>query len=177
MKVLLIIDMQKESFTQKTPRWDSEGVIKRINILIDYFRRNELPIIFIQHDGSNQDFCIPNTEEWEILDELNKTERDLVLSKTTNDPLYQTPLHNVIKTNNFTDVVVTGCGTDFCVDSTVKSLISADFNITIINDAHTTTDRFGIESKTIIEYFNWIWRNLITEKSKVTLTSTSDFVG
>ena len=51
MKALLIIDMQKVSFTSKTPRFNSDDVIKRINILSDKFRKNGDIVIFIQHNG------------------------------------------------------------------------------------------------------------------------------
>ncbi len=49
---LLIIDMQKGSFTSATPRFDTHGVIKRINELASIFRGRQLPVFFIQHDGT-----------------------------------------------------------------------------------------------------------------------------
>ena len=49
-KALLIIDMQKGSFTPKTPRFDAIGVINRINRLADLFRKEGFPVIFVQHD-------------------------------------------------------------------------------------------------------------------------------
>jgi nicotinamidase-related amidase len=37
-KALLVIDMQKGSFTPKTPRFDTNGVVNRINELTSIFR-------------------------------------------------------------------------------------------------------------------------------------------
>ncbi|MDP4679751.1 MAG: hypothetical protein NWS46_05220 [Cyclobacteriaceae bacterium] len=37
-KVLLVIDMQKGSFIPKTARYDTEGVVSRINSLANQFR-------------------------------------------------------------------------------------------------------------------------------------------
>jgi len=54
MKALLIIDMQKISFTPDTPRLGAEGVIERINRLSDYFRNSGDLVIFIQHDGTEE---------------------------------------------------------------------------------------------------------------------------
>ena len=51
-RALLIIDMQKGSFMPKTPRFDTFGVVKRINELTELFRELNFPLIFIQHDGS-----------------------------------------------------------------------------------------------------------------------------
>gem|GEM_PF-6527493 len=49
---LLIIDMQKGSFTEQTPRYDTEGLVGRLNQLAMVFRGRNLPVVFIQHDGT-----------------------------------------------------------------------------------------------------------------------------
>ncbi|MFT5802570.1 MAG: nicotinamidase-related amidase [Patescibacteria group bacterium] len=63
---LLVIDTQKGSFTLETPRFDTEGVVKRINDLATTFRKNNAPVVFIQHDGTGSGEFEKNTEEWEI---------------------------------------------------------------------------------------------------------------
>jgi nicotinamidase-related amidase len=123
MKALLIIDMQKTSFTPKTPRFDSEGVIQRINKLSTKFRLAGDKVIFIQHDGTKEGFCIPNTIEWEILSSLNIKPDDLILSKTANDSFYNTTLKEDLIKLGINELIITGCATDFCVDSTIKSAI------------------------------------------------------
>ncbi len=70
MKALLIIDMQQISFTPATPRFDTDGVVKRINTLSDRFRKNSDKVIYIQHNGSKEGYCVPETEEWKILQRL-----------------------------------------------------------------------------------------------------------
>ncbi len=37
-KALLVIDMQKGSFTALTPRHDTDGVVQRINLMAEAFR-------------------------------------------------------------------------------------------------------------------------------------------
>tara|TARA_R110000796_G_scaffold252637_1_gene389548 strand:- start:41 stop:187 length:147 start_codon:yes stop_codon:yes gene_type:complete len=44
-KALLVIDMQKGSFTPKTPRFDTDGVVKRINELSALFRKLSYAVI------------------------------------------------------------------------------------------------------------------------------------
>lgn len=70
-KCLLIIDMQKGSFTSKTPRFDTDSVVQRINELAKLFRKAELPVIYILHDGTGTGEFEKNTSEWELLDTLN----------------------------------------------------------------------------------------------------------
>ena len=62
-KALLVIDMQKGSFTQETPRYDTEGVVKRINSLSSIFRKRNFPVIFVQHDGTGSGEFQKNTLE------------------------------------------------------------------------------------------------------------------
>ena len=43
-KALLIIDMQKGSFVPETPRFDTKGVVNRINEMSAAFRSLNLPV-------------------------------------------------------------------------------------------------------------------------------------
>jgi nicotinamidase-related amidase len=176
MKALLIIDMQKVSFTPKTHRFESEKIIQRINTLSGAFRKKGLPVIFIQHDGIRENYCRPGTEEWEILDELIRFPEDEVISKEVNDAFYQTRLHQFLQMNNITELVITGCATDLCVDATVKSALTNDYNLTIISDAHTTADRQYLTATQIISHYNWIWSELVPTEGKVRMITTADYL-
>lgn len=175
MKALLIVDMQKVSFTPKTPRFDTENVIVRIKTLSELFRVNGLPVIFIQHNGCKQNYCAPGSKEWEILDELIRNPGDQVISKEANDAFYQTQLHQFLQMNHINELVITGCATDFCVDATVKSALTHDYNVTIIADAHTTADRPFLEAAKVIDYFNWVWADLIPTEGKVKVVTSSEY--
>ena len=177
MKALLIIDMQKVSFTPKTPRFESDLVIGRINRLSGMFRDKGLPVVFIQHNGRKENFCQPGSEEWEILDDLVRKPADEVISKQANDSFYQTQLHQFLQMNHITELVITGCATDFCVDATVKSALTHDYNITIISDAHTTANRPHLEASKIIEHYNWVWSELIPTAGKVRVVKLEEYSG
>jgi len=176
MKALLIIDMQKTSFTPKTPRFDSEGVIQRINKLSHKFRLSGDKVIFIQHNGTKEGFCIPDTEEWEILSSLNIKPDDLILSKTANDSFYNTTLKEDLIKLGINELIITGCATDFCVDSTIKSAMANDFDITVIKDGHTTADRPNLKAKQVIDHYNWIWSEMIPTKGKIKVTGFDDYL-
>lgn len=176
MKALLIIDMQKVLFTPQTPRFDAENVIARINHLSAAFRSNGLPVIFIQHDGSRDKFCYPGSREWEILEELVRHSGDEVISKKANDAFYQTRLHQFLQMNRISELVITGCATDFCVDTTVKSALAHNYNVTVIADAHTTADRPHLQAAKIIEHYNWVWSELIPTEGKVNVVSSDRFM-
>lgn len=176
MKALLIIDIQKVSFTTETPRYDAINVIKRINKLSALFRQKGDLVIYIQHDGSAMGFCKPETKEWEILDSLVREPNDIILPKTANDAFYNTNLEQFLKENKIDELVITGCATDFCVDATVKGGITKDFNITVISDAHTTADRDNITAKQVIDHYNWIWSEYLPTQGKITLAPFNDYI-
>ncbi len=166
-KALLIIDMQKGSFTQQTPRFDTKGVIRRINILGEMFRQADFPVIFIQHDGTKMNEFVPDTTEWELLDELNVGSTDIFINKYANDAFYKSNLEIKLKELNVNELIITGCATDFCVESTVQSALSKDFNVTVVKGAHTTGDRPHLNAGKVIEHYNWVWQNMTPTKGTI----------
>jgi nicotinamidase-related amidase len=176
MKALLIIDMQKTSFTPETPRFDSEGVVQRINKLSHKFRLAGDKVIFIQHDGTKEGFCVPNTVEWEILSSLDIKSGDLIISKTANDSFYRTTLKEELLKLGISELTISGCATDFCVDSTIKSALVNDFNIIVIKDAHTTADRPNLKAKQVIDHYNWIWSEMIPTKGRVKVIAFDNYL-
>ena len=167
MKALLIIDMQNVSFTPATPRFDAENVVKRINALAERFRQHNDKVIFIQHDGSKENECLPGTDEWKILDSLYIDTNDYILSKTANDSFYRTNLHQILQDSAINELIVTGCATDFCVDATIKSALSLDYCLSVISNAHTTADRPHISAEKLITHYNWMWKEMIPTKGNV----------
>jgi len=176
MKALLIIDMQKISFTESTPRYKTKETVENINTLSHTFRLHGETVIFIQHDGSNEGICIPRTEEWEMLNELNIHKNDIIVSKIANDAFYQSDLQKILEELQITELIITGCATDFCVDATIKSAISRDYKTTVISDAHTTADRLGMKAKSVIEYFNWLWTEMIPTQHAISGLSTMEYL-
>ncbi len=128
-------------FKPYTLRYDTLGVVARINSLASYFRSKADQVIFIQHDGTKENVFLPNTADWKILPELSIHPTDIFISKTANDAFYRTELDAFLLENKITELFITGCATDFCVDTTIKSAIARDYQVTVIEDGHTTADR------------------------------------
>ncbi|MDJ1498677.1 cysteine hydrolase family protein [Cytophagaceae bacterium DM2B3-1] len=167
MRALLIIDMQNESFVSMDAMFEGEAVITRIQTLAEAFRTKGDKVIFIQHDGSSEGCYIPHTEGWEILPALPVNPDDLVISKTANDAFYKTDLKQILDNLTITELVVTGCATDFCVDATVKAALVNDLPVTVLSNAHTTEDKPHLTAKQIIDHYNWIWSAMAQTKSAI----------
>lgn len=173
-KALVIIDMQKGSFTSKTPRFDVKGVVNRINFLAKKFRENNLPVIFIQHDGSRWDEYVPGTPDWELLSELIVEKEDLIIPKYANDSFYGTTLFAKLKEIEVDELLITGCATDFCVESTVQSALAKDFKITVVKNGHTTGDRPHLKAEQVVDHYNWVWQNMIPTKGAIKVVDYKD---
>jgi len=177
MKALLIIDMQIGSFKPYALRHDTFGIIERINNLSSFFRKNNDKVIFIQHDGSAENCFLPNTEDWGILPELTIENGDLMVSKTANDAFYNTSLQAILAKDNITELFITGCATDFCVDATVKSGLNKEYDLTIVEDAHTTADRPFLSAIMAIKHYNWMWADMTATRFKIKVIKTNELIG
>lgn len=170
-KVLLVIDMQKGSFTPNTPRFDTEGVISRINELAELFRQSGSPVIYIQHDGNGTGEFEKHTTEWELLDDLTVQSSDILIDKYANDVFYNSELQAKLKSLEADELYITGCATDFCIESTIQSALAKDYNITVVSDGHTTGERPHLTAEKVIEHYNWVWQNMIPTKGEITVST------
>lgn len=175
-KALLVIDMQKGSFTTETPRYDTKGVIKRINTLARLFRELDYPIFYIQHDGTGSGEFEKNTLEWENLDELDVQSIDIRIDKYANDVFYKSELHSKLTSLGIKELFITGCATDFCVESTVQSALTKDYLITVVEDGHTTGERPELSAKQVIGHYNWVWKNMLPTQGEIKVQKSERIV-
>lgn len=166
-KALLVIDMQKGSFQPKDIRFDTTGVISRINDLAAIFRGLDLLVIFIQHDGTKMGEYVRNSREWEVLDDLTQEPGDIFINKYANDVFYNSELGPKLTELNIEELYITGCATNFCVESTIQSALTKDYMITVVGDGHTTGNSPDLEAKQIIDHHNWVWQNMIPTKGRI----------
>jgi nicotinamidase-related amidase len=167
MIVLLIVDMQVGLFEGHPPRHDANGVVQRINAVARAVRATGGIVVFIQHDDPRGGILEPGTESWKILPALERTHRDPVIRKRACDSFYETELQGLLKRHGAKQLIVTGCATDFCVDTTVRAAASRDYEVVVVADGHTTKDRPHLDAVSIIRHHNWMWKNLILPTSRV----------
>lgn len=156
MQSLLIIDMQL-AWINESPRYEIAAVIERINQLAGHFRQQGLPVIFVRHCEAT---IQQGHSEWEIHPDLVQAGSDLYVDKTACDPFWQTSLHRLLLQSGSTSVTVCGMATEFCIDTAVRLLASAAFQVQVVSDAHTTGERPHLSARQIIEHHNWVWQHM-----------------
>ena len=164
MDVIIVVDMQVD-LLKGEPKFDLPGVVDRINALAAMVRNASGKVIWIRHCGQSGDGFKRQTAGWSFLPELNVTPEDIIVEKTLNDPFAGTSLLKTLNEISPERVLITGWATDFCVDATVRSSVSNNYPVIVVGDGHTLSDRPHLKAPDVIEHHNWIWSNLITNRS------------
>jgi nicotinamidase-related amidase len=160
---LIIIDMQVASFSPMSARHDPAGLIERLNRMAAEIRARNGVVVFVQHDGPPGDPHQPETQGWNILPELDLKDDDIVVRKRSCDSFLNTDLAEILARRAVDDLVITGCATDYCVDTTVRSALGRGYKTTVPSDGHTTgTGREHLSAEQIIAHHNAIWADFIS---------------
>lgn len=163
-RVVMVIDMQNGVL--ESPRRAREQTAARINQLIDAAEK----VIFIQHHEAELQ---PGSEAFDIIPELHRPAGALYVTKTACDAFYRTTLDSLLKQNEINELVICGCATDYCVDTTVKNGVSRGYAITVASDAHTTADRASVSAEALIQHHNEVWANLSIPGNTLAVKTTA----
>jgi ureidoacrylate peracid hydrolase len=85
-------------------------------------------------DGSPSRVLIHDTWNTEILDELRPEPGDIVIKKNRYSGFYETELHETLQRLGITDLIVTGCTTSVCVESTIRDASFRDYRCLLLSD-------------------------------------------
>ena len=171
---LVVVDMQV-GLLDGEPKHDLAGVIQRINSLAAMVRRQGGRVVWIRHCGKAGDGFERGSKGWAFLPELDHRPDDVVVEKTLNDSFAGTVLHDTLQRQAPDRVLVVGWATDQCVDSTVRSAISRDYDVVAVSDGHTVSDRPHLAAQHVIWHHNWVWSDLLTRRS-IRVTTAWDLI-
>jgi nicotinamidase-related amidase len=71
-------------------------------------------------------------------------------------------------------LVVTGCMTEYCVDTACRHATTLGFDVTLAGDAHTTIDSELLKAAQIIAHHNRALDGFSSGKNSVTVRSTGE---
>ncbi|KAF2169783.1 hypothetical protein M409DRAFT_52284 [Zasmidium cellare ATCC 36951] len=157
---LLVVDMQNAfchkqgSFAKMGMQSDPTAIIPQINNLRSAFRAANIPVFFLR-TGYNADYSdrrsrsrgdsveklqglLRGSWDAEILEELTPQSDEHVVEKTRNSGFLRTSLESILKERRVNHLVLTGVGTDVCVESTARDAYQLDFAVTTVSDATGT---------------------------------------
>jgi ureidoacrylate peracid hydrolase len=85
-------------------------------------------------NGSESRILIRDTWNSDVVDELEPHAEDLVIYKTRFSGFFRTDLDERLQALGIEDLVVTGCTTSICVDSTVRDAMFRDYRCVLLSD-------------------------------------------
>jgi nicotinamidase-related amidase len=129
-------------------------VLEQINKLLSKARASNMPIIYVQHDGEAGHPLEVGTEGWQIHPEIKPREQDLIIRKRASDSFFETTLQRELEARSVRHLIVTGCMTEYCVDTTARRAISLGYDVTLVSNAHTTIDNKLLTAAQIIAHHN-----------------------
>lgn len=88
----------------------------------------------IAPNGKPSRILIRDTWNTEIIPELTPQRGDAVLYKTRFSGFYNTALHDLLQRRGIDNLIVTGCTTSVCVESTVRDAMFRDYRCIVLED-------------------------------------------
>jgi nicotinamidase-related amidase len=134
---LLVIDVQQGVVAGNHER---DAVVANIASLVERARRDDVPVVWIQHSDDN---LAQGSDEWQIVSELAPDDGEPVVQKHYGDSFEDTDLEAVLSDLGVGRLIVTGAQTDACVRSTLHGAFTRGYDTTLVGDAHTTEDLTG----------------------------------
>jgi nicotinamidase-related amidase len=159
---LLVIDVQNailetpHTAREKEVAQALDETVMRIAGLIERARTASVPVIYIQHDGSPGHRLEPETAGWPIRSEIAPQLGEPVIHKRACDAFFQTTLDAELAAANIARLVVCGCMTAFCIDTTVRRAVSLGYDVVLVADGHMTADSSALRFDQIISHHNAI---------------------
>jgi nicotinamidase-related amidase len=140
---LILIDIQNDYFNSGTMTLvGSEEASKNAKRVLDKFRKDNLPVIHIQHIATRPTatFFLPDTTGAEIHENVRPREMEKTIIKHFPNSFRDTELLDYLRMLNMTDLVICGMMTHMCVDATTRAAKDIGYNCIVIGDACATKD-------------------------------------
>ena len=131
-----------------------DEVVARIARLIRHGRERGIPIVYVQHDGHTGHRLESGSHGWRIRTEISPVEGEPVIRKSACDSFFETTLGSELESRGVERLIVAGCMTQYCVDTTVRRAVSLGYDVTLVADGHVTADSGALGFEQIIDHHN-----------------------
>lgn len=135
-KALVVIDLQND-ITK-----NYEEIIERVNQAIDWADRNDLYVIYIQHNNLSAGTRTfkPGTRGAELVPEL-KIVSDFIFTKTKSNALTSEDFATFIQKHGITEFFVVGADATACIKSTCYNMTKNGYIVHALSDCITSYDK------------------------------------
>lgn len=154
---LLVIDVQEGIFGDENyPVHDGDGVLTRLGSLIEKAHAAGTPVIYVQHEGGEGDPLHPSQAGHAIHSRIAPKDGDQIIKKSHPDSFQDTNLQSVLESKGIKNLVIGGCETPMCVDTTTRRAYSLGYKVTLIADGHSAPQFGSLTGPQFIGHHNEI---------------------
>lgn len=131
-----------------------EQTVLRVRSLIERARAARVAVVYVQHDGGPGHRLEPGAPGWPIRREIAPLPGEPLIHKRACDAFFETRLQEELAARNVKQVVIAGCMTQYCIDTTVRRAVSLGFDVLLAADGHTTADTRALRFEQIVAHHN-----------------------
>lgn len=152
---LVVVDVQNGVVADAHER---DAVVATIAALVERARVEEVPVVWVQHSDEH---LARGSDAWGYIPELGRRDDEALVHKSYNDSFDATELEDVLADAGVGRLVVTGAETDACIRATLHGALTRGYDVTLVEDAHTTGDRSAWGApppEQVIAHTNLYWQ-------------------
>jgi nicotinamidase-related amidase len=151
-----------------------EATVARIAQLQTRARAAGLPVVLVQHDAEPGHRLATGSAGWLIRSELAPHPGEAVVHKKSCDSFFETDLADQLAARGIHPgagrLVIAGCMTQYCVDTTCRSAVGRGYDVTLAADGHMTADSGALGFEQIIAHHNDLLDGFDAGNKTVTVT-------
>lgn len=168
---LLVIDVQKGVVADN---WKRDEVVANCAKMVEHARDSDVPVIWIQHQAED----LPrDSDAWQLVEELAPNDGEIRIYKEYSDSFAATDLGKILEDLDVGHLVISGAQTNACVRATTYRAASEGFDVTLVQDAHTTEDiswdGIDLKAKAMIDDLNLTLQFIEWPGQEITSVPTS----
>jgi nicotinamidase-related amidase len=145
--VLVVIDLQVGVVDEA---WDAPRIVSNALHAVERARSQGVPVIWVQHSDDELAYGSP---AWQWVPELRPADGEPLIHKRFNSAFEQTAFEDELARLDATHLALTGAATNWCIRATAYGALERGYDVTLIEDAHTT-DTIELRNGQTIEAAN-----------------------
>ena len=131
-----------------------EELLERVARLQAAARACGVPVVHVQHDGAQGHRLDPAGPGWRFRREVAPQDGDRLVRKESCDAFHATDLQEVLDELGARRLLVAGCLTQYCVDTTCRRAVSLGFDVLLAADGHLNGGSAGLTFRQVIDHHN-----------------------
>lgn len=144
---LILVDIQQDYFPQG--RMELVGSVeasREAKILLSYFRKENLPVVHVQHIFTRKDatFFLPGTEGINFQENVLPADAETVIVKHFPNSFRDTNLQEYLESRQAGELMICGMMSHMCIDATVRAAFDKGYSCFVAHNACATKNlNFG----------------------------------